>query len=189
MTELEAVNIMLECINEAPVPSLPSTLPEAVSAQTVLARTSRQVQTKGWGFNTETNYEVSLGVDNSITIPATALKIDLTNVASDTTLVGGKIYDKKNKTFDLSRYSVNGKVKCDITWFRSFTDLPEYAQNYISIRAGRVLARRFIGSDVLEQFSAQDEFDALTILNEADNTTTDYNLFNNPESLAILGAY
>ena len=59
-TELEAVNIMLSSIGEAPVNSLSSGLVDAELAQTTLHNVSREVQAAGWSFNTEYNRSYAL---------------------------------------------------------------------------------------------------------------------------------
>ena len=53
-TELEAVNIMLAAIGEAPVSKLTGTLPVDVKiAQSTLVEINKAVQAEGWSFNTE----------------------------------------------------------------------------------------------------------------------------------------
>ena len=50
-TKLEAVNIMLSAIGEAPVNRLSSGLVEAETAETILNQINRSVQAEGWHFN------------------------------------------------------------------------------------------------------------------------------------------
>ena len=53
-TELEAINIMLAAIGEAPINKLTDTLPvDARLAQSTLTEVSKEVQSEGWSFNTE----------------------------------------------------------------------------------------------------------------------------------------
>ena len=55
-TELEAINIMLAAIGEAPVNTLTGTLPVDVKiAQSTLVEINKAVQAEGWSFNTETD--------------------------------------------------------------------------------------------------------------------------------------
>mgnify|MGYP001400660828 CR=1 FL=1 len=72
-TKLEAVNLMLSTIGEAPVNSLTSGLVDAELAETILASVSKAVQSEGWNFNTEKNlvdvkpgkvYKVNFVVEN-----------------------------------------------------------------------------------------------------------------------------
>ena len=53
-TELEAINIMLASIGEAPINTLTGTLPvDAKLAQNTLSEINKEVQSEGWSFNTE----------------------------------------------------------------------------------------------------------------------------------------
>ena len=53
-TELEAINIMLAAIGEAPINTLVGTLPvDARIAQSTLSEVNKSVQSEGWSFNTE----------------------------------------------------------------------------------------------------------------------------------------
>jgi hypothetical protein len=59
-TELDAVNLMLSTIGEAPINDLSASgLGDVAAAKTRLALTSRSIQTAGWHFNTEIDYELS----------------------------------------------------------------------------------------------------------------------------------
>ena len=57
-----------------------------------------------------------------------------------------------------------------------FTDLPESARHYITVRSARVFQARTVGSDALYQFSREDEQDALIGLKKAEGITGDYNI-------------
>ena len=67
-TQLEAVNSMLSYISESPVNAIPADLttlpPSAEIAVNLLAETSREVQSEGWHFNTEKEYELTADGDN-----------------------------------------------------------------------------------------------------------------------------
>ena len=59
-TQLEAVNIMLHVISEAPVNSLTGTLPlDASLAKSTLEEINREVQSAGWVFNERYKYILS----------------------------------------------------------------------------------------------------------------------------------
>ena len=62
MTELEAVNILLTTIGEAPVNTLTGNQVTDVSiANQVLNEVSREVQSQGWHFNTEQRVYTQIG--------------------------------------------------------------------------------------------------------------------------------
>ena len=68
MTELEAVNVLLTTIGEAPVNTLTGNqVTDVTIARQVLNEVSREVQSQGWYFNTENG--VTLTPDNNTTHP------------------------------------------------------------------------------------------------------------------------
>jgi hypothetical protein len=59
-TELEAVNAMLASIGEAPIASLDSaTAADVQTAISLLRNTTREVQARGWRFNTEFGFQIA----------------------------------------------------------------------------------------------------------------------------------
>ena len=60
-TKLEAINVMLTAIGESPVNTITSSTTTDVSiAIQILDNVSREVQSVGWHFNTDTNYLLCL---------------------------------------------------------------------------------------------------------------------------------
>ena len=68
ISELEAVNLMLEVIGEQPVNSIESGVSLANQAQRLLHETSREVQTIGLNCNTESEYQLSLDGDSKVPV-------------------------------------------------------------------------------------------------------------------------
>lgn len=174
MTELEAVNIMLETIDEPPVNTLSGTVPvEVTIAVSTLSDVSREVQSKGWDFNTESEYPLAPDINGCITPPTNVMKID----ASDGTplvMRSGKLYDKSKHT-----NIFEDSIKCDIVWLLDFGDLPQAARSYITIRAARAFQRRILGSDTIDKLSSEDEGKALLLMEYAEADVADYNVLNN----------
>jgi len=156
-TKLQAINQMFTGIGQAPVVSLDSTNPEIASAEAVLDIVSREVQGEGWHFNTEINYPFTPDNNGHIFVPSNVLQISdnkTTNVQRYQTVVrDGKLYDKIGHTFVWPA----GPISCDVVWLFDFEDLPQVFQDYITQRSARVFAGRFIGSEAMVQFNAQDE--------------------------------
>ena len=77
MTELEAVNILLTTIGEAPVNTLTGNqVTDVTIANQVLTEVSREVQAQGWHFNTEDKVVLSRNEFNQIVVPADVARID-----------------------------------------------------------------------------------------------------------------
>lgn len=175
-TELEAINTILSVIGESPVSSLSevSAVADAVTAQATLSEVARQVQTKGWHFNTEDDFVLSPENDTGfITVPSNALRVDThgDDRETDVTQRGSRLYDKVSHSFVFTR-----SLKCQIVFNLPFTDLPQAARHYITVKAARIFQARTVGSEALYQFTAVDERDALLDLKRNEGITGDYNI-------------
>lgn len=174
-TTLEAVNTMLSIVGEAPVSSLEdSGLVDAVIAQGILQQVSRDIQTRGWHWNTEIDYTIVPSFpDKHLILPRNTLRVDSVGKSRSKDVVqrGRRLWDRRKHTFQFDEPLV-----VDLVVGLEFDEMPEVARRYITIRAGRVFQGRVLGSDTLAIFSETDEAQAYFTLCEADTDTADYNL-------------
>lgn len=175
-SELEAINTILSVIGESPISSTSeiSSVADAVTAQSILSEVSRQVQTKGWHFNTDK--EITLSPDTysgEITVPTNCLRVDSSGADREVDVVhrGTKLYDRTKHTYKISK-----QIVVDMVVLLPFTELPQAARHYITIKAARIFQSRTVGSEALYQFTATDERDALIDLKKAEGVTGDYNI-------------
>src|SRR5688572_15100368 len=76
-TELDAVNQMLMSIGQSPVNTLAVAGIKTVNiARLHLHNVSREVQTRGWNFNTDENYELAKDANGKIAMPSNVLSVD-----------------------------------------------------------------------------------------------------------------
>jgi hypothetical protein len=178
LTELEAVNIILENDGEAPVNALDdSGFSESGKAQRVLREISRKVQNKGWAFNTDYERKFSPNVSDEIELPTNTLKIKPTYLSQELRLVerGRKLYDLDNNT-----YVFTTSVYLDVVQMLDFEDLPATARDYVTIRAARVYQARVTGSGSQDGFTKDEEFEALSTFKSADRQARPRGFFRNP---------
>jgi hypothetical protein len=121
-TELEAVNIMLAAIAEAPINSLTGLLPvDAVTAQSTLTEFNKEVQSEGWSFNTETDVTLTRDGSNQISLPSNVLRVDA-NIHQHPTIDpiqrGLKLYDRQNNKFEFDEDLI-----CTVVYFRTFDEI------------------------------------------------------------------
>lgn len=184
-TELEAVNAMLEAIGLAPINSFDDDLSADIQlARNILARISRGVQKRGWHFNTEEDYPLSLDVDNKIPLGSNLLRITFTRSQANSrrlTRRGNWLYDATNHT-----YTFDSSLQATVLLYLDFETLPEAARDYIMIRAARVFHDKVVGSTDQHQYSLQDEMDALADFKEAEGDTADHSIFDNYDVAAVL---
>lgn len=155
-SELQAVNIMLSAIGEAPVNTLNgSGLPqEAVVARSTLNETSISVQSEGWNFNTQRNVRLVPDVDGNLVVPSNCVHIYPVEPkpCPQVTLRGTRVFNLTEGT-----NWFKGPVSVDMVLLLDFNDLPQPARRYITARASRLFQQRFVGSQVLDSFVLEEE--------------------------------
>ena len=186
-TELEAVNSMLATIGEAPVNSITGTLPlDASLAKNTLNEINREVQSAGWHFNMRYDYTLSLDTDNKIPLADNIMRVDLNpNKYSvtefDIIKQGSFLFNKKGNTFTFDQ-----ALDAVVTLYLDFTDLPENARRYITLRASRIFQDRTIGGNTLHRYASVDEANALALLKQEETQTANHNIFNNYSTYNII---
>ena len=173
---------MLSTIGESPVNTVDdSGMVDAVIARQILRATSREVQSRGWHFNTEKDYPLQPDAQGHLHLPSTILSADTVGTDSDIDVVvrGTRLYDRRKHT-----YAIGKGVKVDAVLLLPFDELPEAARWYVTVRAARIYQERVVGSDTLSAFNQQDELRALVILQEAEADTADYNILSDNYAVA-----
>ena len=181
-TELEAINIMLAAIGEAPVNSLIGTLPVDVKlAQSTLTEFNKEIQSEGWSFNTEIDVTLTRDASNQIALSQDILRIDA-NIHQHPTIDpiqrGLKLYDRLNNKFEFDEDLI-----CTVIYLRTFEEIPEPARRYITIKAARLFVDRLVTDDGLITYTGQDETRARAILMETDLANGDHNILRGDPSL------
>jgi hypothetical protein len=174
-TELQAINIMLSVIGEAPVNSITGTVSVDVStAKNILDETSMSIQSQGWHFNTHENYKsLSLDQNSKIPLPSNCVKVDASRDFRyiNVTLRNGFLYDLEKHTDVFT-----SAPQVDIVLVQQFEQLPEYARQYITQKASRRFASRFLGDSEIVKLIANDENEALMAFHQADSQEADVNM-------------
>ena len=181
-TELEAINIMLAAIGEAPINSLTDTLHvDARTAQNTLTEVNKEVQSEGWSFNTEIDVTLTRDGSNQINLPINVLRVD-PNIHQHPTIDpiqrGLKLYDRQN-----NKYEFDEDLICTVVYYRDFDEITEQARRYINIKAARIFVDRLIGDQGLRTYTQEDETRARAILTESDYANADHNLLRGDPSL------
>ena len=181
-TELEAINIMLAAIGEAPINSLTDTLPvDARTAQNTLSEVNKEVQSEGWSFNTEIDVTLTRDGSNQINLPVNILRVD-PNIHQHPTIDpiqrGLKLYDRQK-----NKYEFDEDLICTVVYYRDFDEITEQARRYINIKAARIFVDRLIGDQGLRTYTQEDETRARAILTESDYANADHNLLRGDPSL------
>jgi len=180
MTELEAVNVLLTTIGEAPVNTLSGNqVTDVTIAKQVLNEVSREVQSQGWHFNTEPKVKLSRNLDNEIAVPADTARIDSNEY--NVVIREGKLFDLDERKFTFTK-----NIEADIVFYRDFEVLPDTAKKYITTRAARIYSDRMINSETMHRMLAKDEQSALIDLKEFEGDTGDYNMMDSYSVARVL---
>lgn len=174
-TKIQAVNIMLASIGEAPVSSLDDpTLGDVSIAESILDETSVEIQTKGLHCNTEINYPLTANTNGEIEVPANVLSIDSSGTSTITDVVqrGTRLYNRTDRSFT----TFTGDLIVTMALLLEFNELPQHVKRYITVKAARRFQNRILGSQTLSGFTQNDEQEALLYFEQIEAQTQDYNV-------------
>jgi hypothetical protein len=184
-SKLEAVNVLLSSIGEAPVASLQSGLVDAEVAETIINNVTRDLNSQGWSFNTDIAITLLPDSNGEIVLPANTLSVDLTKLRRDSEIDlvyrSGKLYNRMKHTFNIGK-----SVEVDLIVSLDFDELPEPARRFITIKSARIFQNRVLGSETLHGFQIRDEEEAWLKLQQSETEVEDHNIFDNYSTARVL---
>lgn len=161
MTELDAVNVLLSIVGEAPIESFATDNTNEVSdsalARRTLAEVARDVMAEGWQWNTDHEVKVAPTTDGTFLLPSNTLKAVFSRHCDNEgryVLRGLRVWDRLSHTYDIEEERL---ILEDMVQLLNWDEMPHAAQQYVVIRAGRIYASRFINSSVIFSYTVQDE--------------------------------
>lgn len=175
ITELDSVNILLAAVGEAAVSSLETaTTVDVTQAKNLISNINREVQQKGWHFNTE--WDVVLSVDSDSRIPLGTSVLSVYSPTKLTTIRGREgspfLYDLDNNTF-IWTTAVNDAVTITLL---DFEDIPQTARQYITTKAARVFQEEIVGQVSAETVNRQEEAEAYADLLDDEGERSGFNV-------------
>ena len=175
ITELDSVNILLAAVGEAAVSSLETATTVDVSqAKNLISNINREVQQKGWHFNTE--WDVVLSLDSDSRIPLGTSVLSVYSPTKLTTIRGREgspfLYDLDNNTF-IWTTAINDAVTITLL---DFEDIPQTARQYITTKAARVFQEEIIGQVSAETVNRQEEAEAYADLLDDEGERSGFNV-------------
>ena len=176
-TKLEAINTMLSVIGEAPVSSLGTNATGDVAiAKNILDEVLKEVQTRGWYWNTEYKVEFGKDTEGKISIPGNVTRVDAdpTTSTAHYSIRDGYLYNLTDYT-DVFTEDATATAVYLLEW----EQLPEVGKRYVMIKAGRVFQDRMLSSPALNAFTLRDEMVALADLKNVEMEVEDFSIFDN----------
>lgn len=175
VTELEAVNILLAAIGESAVSSLENaTTVEVTQAKNLLSNVNREVQQKGWHFNTEWDVTLTKKSDGTIPVGSSILSVYVENQLTTLRGISGvmHVYDLDNNTFTWTKSLTNAVT---ITLL-DFQDTPQAVRQYVTTKAARIFQEEIIGQVSAETVNRQEETEAYADLLDDEAERAGYNV-------------
>ena len=166
--------------------------PDVAIALNTLREVSREVQSEGWAYNKEYNYELTPDANDEVLIPSDFLQVDL-NISSkhsgnrqyDSVIRNGKLYDKIKHTDKWTDES----VYVDILRYYEWEHIPDAVQAYIVARAATIVSSRIIGDGNQYQMLQQKEAYARAMALEYECNQGDYSFFGEPQGENYYNSY
>lgn len=168
---VESINILLETIGELPISTLEdiNNVLEAELAEKAIIEAKKNILSRGWDVNTDTDFNFNPDSSGYINIPPHVLDI---NVSGENIIMRDwKLYDKDNQTriFD-------APVSCEVVWNLDFNTLPHPLRYYITMVAARRFQARYISDVNMYKFTQADEQSAMVLAKKSNGFTKEYNI-------------
>jgi len=196
MTEIDAVNMIIASIGEAPVDTVAGLdeVDEAAEALRVLNERSKKIQMGEWNFNTRLGVILQKTADDTYEVAANVLEIDTSNAPLGRNTGAGQrdahlntawrrnVADTKfvlyNVVDDREDWP-NGAptITVDVKEYLEFEHCPPAIQWYIAVDAAHTFQKGTFGSTTIHAFTKEDLQEALILATNFDEKVGDNNLF------------
>ena len=194
-TKLDAVNSLLTAVGEYPISNLVDDIAEAQIAIQVIDEVSREVQSRGWSWNTRRKAKLTPDTNNNIVVPVNVTRVDATDIDgwNDRTQ---RYTIRSNKLFNMIDFTntFEEPVYANLVYLWDFDDLPEEARRFITLDAQQRYMNRVVGADADMAQVQQQATRAWIAMEQDEDKNADRNiLWDNPLSNYIssrhLGGY
>lgn len=173
-SQLDAVNALISTIGQLPVTTIDP--PPTSDVDLALARLNEvdlEVQSRGWFWNSEENYPITLDGSGLANLPDETLDVRRAygsingTLSSEIVQRGTKLYDKTNHTYVFAH---PGKVYVDLVVRLGWDLLPQTARSYITLLAAQRFHARRQQSQVVLQVNAGDIRTAMVTLEQREDS-------------------
>ena len=182
-SELEAVNEILSSIGSSPVNSLEDdNNVDVINAKRILEGVSREIQSRGWWFNTLDKVHLDpevegYGNSRKYFVPCPNSYIKFTSEDYKLLRREGYFLDQLSNTMNFPE----GLDLDTLVKFLDFQELPEAFRKYITVRAARIFQMRYLSATELDQHLQVEESQAYSDLIGYELETGNYNIFDDED--------
>ena len=135
MTKLEAVNVALRGLGQEEATSLDDNWPDVQQASKLIDDLTRQLQIRGWHWNTDENKLMTPDNNGEIILPNNTISIDTSSYDRwlNVKQRGTKLYNAETNSYVFDR-----PVRLDLVLLFNFTDMPLVAKDYVDRKSTRL---------------------------------------------------
>jgi hypothetical protein len=154
---------------------------DALQADTTLDEVLREVAADRRYYNFIEDVDLTPDVDGFITLGSDIYDVELRESEDQVVIRDDKLFNLSENTdvFDAGTYA------CDITYYLSFTELPEAAKQYIIAKVARKLYTKLFGATPHLSLLVQEERVMLNELNRFEAEAEDHNLLNHRDAMSV----
>ena len=146
-SEIEAINLVLRSIQEAPITNPNRMSPIALQVKDALNQAARTLFLKGYTLNTD-EMELSPDNDQEIKLPADSLSVEIISAyrydINQFILRNNKIYDRIKSTYKIDS---SAKIRIKISRWLPWNERPENANQLIIAKAALDMSREKISDN------------------------------------------
>tara|TARA_R110000824_G_scaffold153414_1_gene325080 strand:+ start:590 stop:2443 length:1854 start_codon:yes stop_codon:yes gene_type:complete len=183
-TELAEVNKVMRFIGEPPIAALNSHS-LASEAVRLMRDTHKELQGRGWWFNTEEGVEFSTDGSDRIVVADDTLSIEANEYSTRVKTVGASryLYDLEKKSYQ----QWTSTIKAKVIYNRSLDDTPDKYLEYLNVRVALLLTELYpqSGGDVQRLPKMEQELRAYFKDREGDEAN--YTVFDNYDAASRIG--
>lgn len=173
MEKLEAINIMLGAISQAPINTLVGNKSSRIiKAEAILETEINSIQLGGSFYNTEYNYPLRPNQDDEIILNNNILRVDIYD-SYQYVQHGTKLYDKTNHTYKIPR-----QLTATVVTKLDFDYLPPVVQEVVVMNATNKYIVDVKQNKELYAYSQVKVAEAKARLMEAEIATGHYSMLN-----------
>lgn len=171
-SKLEAINEVLSSIGSNPVDSLEDSQDiDVLNAKRLLEHVSREVQSRGWYFNTEDDVTLQPDKDTNL-VPCPESYLVFYSEGYQLIRRNGYFFDNTTRTGEFP-----DGLTISLIRQLDFEELPEPFRHFIACRTARMFQMRYLGSADIDQSLYLAESEAYSAIMDYELKAGNYNIY------------
>lgn len=177
MDKLEAINLMLSHINQAPITTLQGNKTSRIlMAENILNTQTKALQMLSYAFNQLNDYPLYPNTEGEIILPKDTLRFDINKKYYD----GNNYVPRGNKIYNatINSYKINKTLYVNLIKELNFDELPEPAKLYVIMQSSNKFVASIKDDRTKIAYSQQEVLEAKQTLDEYEASYGKYNILN-----------